>query len=66
MKATELGLGIHPLSQSLQEYVEMEPLYKEVHTKLAAPGHRIQMLGRLGYGPTIPGGPRWPIETRVL
>ncbi len=66
MKATELGIGIHPLSQSLQEYVEMEPLYEEVHTKLAAPGHRIQMLGRLGYGPTIPGGPRWPIETRVL
>ena len=66
MKATELSIGIHPLSQALQEYEEMEPLYKEVHTKLAAPGHRIQMLGRLGYGPTIPGGPRWPIETRVL
>lgn len=66
LKATELGLGIHPLSQALQEYVEMEPLYQEVHTKLAAPGHRIQMLGRLGYGPTIPGGPRWPIETRIL
>lgn len=66
MKATELGLGIHPLSQALQEYVEMEPLYQEVHAKLAAPGHRIQMLGRLGYGPTIPGGPRWPIETRIL
>lgn len=66
MKATELSIGIHPLSQALQEYEEMEPLYKEVHTKLAAPGRRIQMLGRLGYGPTIPGGPRWPIETRVL
>lgn len=66
MKATELGIGIHPLSQSLQEYVEMESLYEEVHMKLAAPGHRIQMLGRLGYGPPIPGGPRWPIETRIL
>ncbi len=66
MKATELGIGIHPVSQLLQEYVEMEPLYEEVHAKLAAPGHRIQMLGRLGYGPTIPGGPRWPIETRIL
>jgi len=66
LKATELGLGFHPLSQSLQEYVEMVPLYNEVHAKLAAPGHRIQMLGRLGYGPTIPGGPRWPIETRIL
>ncbi len=66
LKATELGIGIHPLSQSLQEYVEMVPLYNEVHDMLAVPGHRIQMLGRLGYGPKIPGGPRWPIETRIL
>ncbi len=66
MKATELGLGIHPLSQSLQEYVEMESLYKDIHAELAAPGHRIQMFARLGYGPTIPGGPRWPLETRIL
>jgi len=66
LKATELGVGIHPLSQSLQEYAEMVPFYEEVHSKLAEPGHRIQMLGRLGYGPKIPGGPRWPIETRIL
>lgn len=67
MKATELGLGIHPLSQSLQEYVEMAPLYAEVHDKLLEnPSGRIQMLGRLGYGPTMPPGPRWPIETRIL
>lgn len=67
MKATELGLGIHPLSQSLQEYVEMEPLYAEVHEKLLEnPGGRIQMLGRLGYGPTVGPGPRWPVETRIL
>ncbi len=67
MKATELGLGIHPLSQSLQEYVEMEPLFNEVHEKLLrGSGGRIQMLGRLGYGPTVRPGPRWPIETRIL
>lgn len=67
MKATELGLGIHPLSQSLQEYVEMEPLFSEVHEKLLpGTGGRIQMLGRLGYGPTVRPGPRWPIETRIL
>ena len=67
MKATELGLGIHPLSQSLQEYAEMEPLFSEVHEKLLpGTGGRIQMLGRLGYGPTVRPGPRWPIETRIL
>lgn len=66
LKATELGIGIHPLSQSLQEYAEMVPFYDEVHAKLAEPGQRIQMLGRLGYGPKIPGGPRWPVETRIL
>ena len=71
MKATELGLGIHPLSQSLQEYEEMEPLYEEVHEKLVGStgpnnsGVRIQMLGRLGYGPEVRPGPRWPIETRI-
>ncbi|PCJ69332.1 MAG: twin-arginine translocation pathway signal protein [Rhodobiaceae bacterium] len=71
MKATELGLGIHPLSQSLQEYEEMKPLYQEVHEKLLGTsgednsGARIQMLGRLGYGPTIRPGPRWPVETRI-
>lgn len=67
LKATDLGLGIHPLSQSLQEYVEMEPLYAEVHEKLLEePGGRIQMLGRLGYGPTVGPGPRWSVETRIL
>ncbi|MEQ9144216.1 MAG: twin-arginine translocation pathway signal protein [Parvibaculaceae bacterium] len=67
MKATALGLGIHPLSQSLQEYEEMAPLYEEVHATLldGTPG-RIQMFARLGYGPDIAPGPRWPVETRIL
>jgi len=71
MKATELGIGIHPISQSLQEYEEMAPLYEEVHQKLVGTsgqdgsGARIQMLGRVGYGPEVSPGPRWPIETRI-
>ena len=71
MKATELGIGIHPISQSLQEYEEMAPLYEEVHQKLVGTsgqddsGARIQMLGRVGYGPEVRPGPRWPIETRI-
>eukprot|EP00435_Cladocopium_sp_Y103_P077085 s1_g824.t1 len=35
MKATELGLGIHPLSQSLQEYVESESREKQSSTLYA-------------------------------
>lgn len=66
LKATELGLAIHPLSQALQEYPEMTDLYDAIHTRLAEPGERIQMFARLGYGPTIAPGPRWPIETRII
>ena len=67
LKATELGLGIHPLSQSLQEYAEVQPHFDEVHALLGAgSGQRVQMLGRLGYGPAVAPSPRWPLETRIL
>ncbi len=65
LKAAELGLGIHPLSQALQEYAEMQPHFAAVHRMLAADGgQRVQMLGRLGYGPEVGPSPRWPLETR--
>ncbi len=66
LKATELGVGIHPLSQSLQEYVEMTELYASIHARLADSGKRIQMFARLGYGPTTNPSPRWPVETRIV
>ena len=67
LKATELGLGIHPLSQSLQEYPEVQPHFDEVHELLRArTGQRVQMLGRLGYGSVAAPSPRWPLETRIL
>ncbi|MEQ9518344.1 MAG: twin-arginine translocation pathway signal protein [Parvibaculum sp.] len=66
LKATGLGLGIHPLSQSLQEYAEMDDLYKSLHQKLPGVGtRRVQMFARVGYGPTVGPSPRWPIETKV-
>lgn len=66
LKATELGLGIHPLSQALQEYAEMRPHFAAVHGMLVPDGRlRIQMLGRLGYGPEVGPSPRWPLETRI-
>ncbi len=65
LAATAEGLGIHPLSQALQEYPEMAPLFAEAHRALDAGDGRVQMLGRLGYGPKVPPSPRWPLETRM-
>ncbi len=67
LKAAELGLSMHPISQALQEYPEMQPLYQELHEllKIKAPG-RVQMLSRLGYGPRVKHSPRWPLKTRIM
>ncbi len=66
LKAAELGIGIHPLSQALQEYPEMRPYFDDLHGMTGAgEGQRVQMLGRLGYGPDVSPSPRWPLETRI-
>ena len=66
LKATELGVAMHPVSQALQEYAEMENIYAKLHAMLdvSAPS-RIQMLARLGYGPQVSPSPRWPAESRI-
>lgn len=66
LRATKAGVAIHPLSQALQEYAEMEALYAEIHEKLgvASPA-RIQMFARIGYGPTVEPSPRWAVETKI-
>lgn len=66
LATTSLGLALHPVSQSLQEYPEMAALYRETHDLLAAPGQTVQMLGRLGYGPTVSPSPRWPLERKLM
>jgi Nitroreductase family len=61
--ATEVGLGMHPMSQPLQEFAEMAPHYAQAHRLLAAPGHTVQMLLRVGYAPeSIPATPRRPLQ----
>lgn len=65
LAATGHGLAMQPVSQSLQEYPEMTAHYAQVHELLAEPGETVQMLGRLGYGPSIDASPRWPLETRI-
>jgi hypothetical protein len=65
LACTALGLGFQPLSQSLQEYPEMSEFYAQIHARLAAQGGTVQMLARIGYGPTSGPSPRWPLETRM-
>lgn len=66
LATTSLGLALHPVSQALQEYPEMAGPYDEAHALLAEPGETVQMLGRLGYGPSTPRTPRWPLEAKRL
>ncbi|MEM9104084.1 MAG: twin-arginine translocation pathway signal protein [Pseudomonadota bacterium] len=66
LTTTGLGLALHPVSQALQEFPEMAPHYKKAHAMLAEPGHTVQMLGRLGFGPEVGRSPRWPLETRII
>lgn len=65
LMTTGLGLSLHPVSQALQEYEEMAPLYSAAHDLLAQGGQTVQMLGRLGYGPEIPRTLRWALETKL-
>ncbi len=49
LKATELGLAMHPMSQVLQEYADMSVLKRQFLDFLDVPqGHTVQMLFRLG------------------
>lgn len=66
LMTTSMGLSLQPVSQALQEFEEMRPHYTKIHEMLATPGHTVQMLGRLGYGPETGPSPRWPLETRIL
>jgi hypothetical protein len=75
--ATERGLAMHPMSQSLQEYPEMAGVFAKMQALLrpvftngitgsiSAEGGRVQMLARIGYAARVPPSPRWPLETRL-
>ena len=64
---SQLGLGIQPLSQALQEYPEMATHYDTLHQLLEIKQpKRIQMLARIGYCAQVPPSPRWPVETIVM
>ena len=59
LKATELGLGMAPLSQLIQEFPEMAALQRGFYDLIGVPeGHTVQMFVRLGYGATPAPSPR--------
>ena len=67
LRATSLGLVMHPLSQALQEYPEMAADYALVHRLLGARGsERLQMLARIGTAPPALPAPRWPLQTHLV
>ncbi len=45
---TKMGFAMHPLSQALEEYSEMDDIYQEIHNHYAPGGEIIQMLIRMG------------------
>lgn len=66
LRATKAGVAIHPLSQALQEYAEMDDLFAKMHEKLNVQDpNRIQMFARIGYGPKVSPSPRWAVGTRI-
>jgi len=65
--ATQLGLGLHPVSQALQEYPEMAPLFAEARRLCrVGPDETLQMLARIGYGSSVAPAPRWPLEAKLI
>lgn len=63
LKCTEIGVAIHPISQLLQEYAELQTLQKNFYDVMEIPqGQTVQMLFRLGYAAVTPPSPRRDIK----
>ena len=68
LKATELGLQMHPMSQAAQEFDEMKPWYERMHALLVhAPAIKetVQMFCRVGYCAEQPHSPRRDIGSII-
>jgi nitroreductase len=68
LKATELGLQMHPMSQAPQEFPEMLPHYERMHQLLVqapATQETVQMLCRVGYCPNGQPTPRRGVDAII-
>lgn len=53
---------MHPLSQGLREYAEIQSIYKNIHDMVGiSQVRRVKILTRLRYGSNIEVSPRWPL-----
>jgi hypothetical protein len=74
LQATALGIGMHPLSQALQEFPEMKANYEQAHQLVLGQGAprspqdaTVQMLCRIGYTPApAPATPRRALEKFIV
>ena len=73
LQATAQGVGVHPMSQALQEFAAMAPHHERAHRLLlgrAAPRGEadatVQMFCRIGYpAGAVPATPRRPLAAFV-
>ena len=68
LKATELGLQMHPMSQAPQEFAEMKPLYDRLHALTVgrpAEQRTVQMLCRIGHCAPQPHTPRRGVDAII-
>jgi hypothetical protein len=69
LTATSLGIDMHPLSQALQEFAEVQKPYAEMHKLLGFDpmSTPLQMLARVGYGvKAAEATPRRDVGTMVI
>jgi len=67
LQATALGVALHPVSQLLQEYAEMQELQNEFLAMVSKqPAEHVQMLFRLGYAKPVPPSPRRELAELLL
>ncbi len=68
LQATAVGVDMHPLSQALQEFVEVKPQYDGLHRLLGFDPamNTVQMLARVGYGAAAAGpSPRRELDQLI-
>ncbi|ALO45762.1 Acg family FMN-binding oxidoreductase [Pseudohongiella spirulinae] len=65
LMTTQAGLALHPVSQCLQEYPQMQTHYRRAREMLAQGGETVQMLGRLGYAAPVARTPRWRLDEKI-
>jgi hypothetical protein len=66
LKATELGLQMHPMSQAPQEFDEMKPHRQRLHELLTGRADgtaTVQMFSRIGHSAPVEPSPRRPLDS---